>query len=314
MTPKTLSTPRSPRLVTVIVGSDISELRSEPARARETRSRKACISSSSVSSVGVVERGRDEPAAAQRDGDADVDVVARGRPRRRSRRAFSSGTSRSASATALTSSTPWSSRSVTGRRRVLLRRARRARCSCRSSGRGSSAGSRASSGSSPLRSRAHRGAALGRPADGGRGAASERRARAARPGGWRRGLGGFARSRAARPPRRPRAGSARPGPVPATRAEVDAELVRRAAGRRRDRRRAGARSRHGGAGAARGDGAAAGPAARHRRGSRRAVLADHGEHRADRHLRARLDQHLLEHAARRRPRPRRPPCRSRRRR
>ncbi len=38
MTPNTASTPCSPRFVTVIVGSDISELRSEPARARATRS------------------------------------------------------------------------------------------------------------------------------------------------------------------------------------------------------------------------------------------------------------------------------------
>ncbi len=47
MTPNTESTPLSPRLVTVIVGSDISELRSEPARARATRSVRSSISSSS---------------------------------------------------------------------------------------------------------------------------------------------------------------------------------------------------------------------------------------------------------------------------
>ena len=40
MTPKTVSTPCSPRLVTVMVGSESSELRSPPLRARCTRSRK----------------------------------------------------------------------------------------------------------------------------------------------------------------------------------------------------------------------------------------------------------------------------------
>src|SRR5581483_6853717 len=43
------SAPRSPRLVTVIVGSENSELRSCPARARVTRSRNASISSSRFS-------------------------------------------------------------------------------------------------------------------------------------------------------------------------------------------------------------------------------------------------------------------------
>src|SRR3972149_2454348 len=40
MMPKTVSTPCSPRLVPLIVGSDSSELRRPPARARWTRSRK----------------------------------------------------------------------------------------------------------------------------------------------------------------------------------------------------------------------------------------------------------------------------------
>src|SRR3990172_6161227 len=46
---RTVSAPRSPRLVTVIVGSESSELRSDPARARETRSRKPGITSSRLS-------------------------------------------------------------------------------------------------------------------------------------------------------------------------------------------------------------------------------------------------------------------------
>src|SRR6185369_3626488 len=45
--PRTLSTPCSPRLVTVIVASDSSELRRPPPRARWTRSRKAPISAPS---------------------------------------------------------------------------------------------------------------------------------------------------------------------------------------------------------------------------------------------------------------------------
>src|SRR5581483_12072927 len=45
----TVSTPCSPRLATVIVGSDNSELRKLPARARLTRSRNFCINSSSGS-------------------------------------------------------------------------------------------------------------------------------------------------------------------------------------------------------------------------------------------------------------------------
>ena len=40
MTPNTASTPCSPKLVTVIVASAISELRSTPARTRFTKSRK----------------------------------------------------------------------------------------------------------------------------------------------------------------------------------------------------------------------------------------------------------------------------------
>jgi hypothetical protein len=46
MIPNTVSTPRSPRLVTVIVGPDSSELRSAPLRARPTRSRSRAISPS----------------------------------------------------------------------------------------------------------------------------------------------------------------------------------------------------------------------------------------------------------------------------
>lgn len=44
ITPSTLSAPRSPRLVTVTVGSLISELRSPPLRARCTRSRSSAMS------------------------------------------------------------------------------------------------------------------------------------------------------------------------------------------------------------------------------------------------------------------------------
>ena len=48
MTPKTVSTPRSPRLVTVMVGSAISARCRRPARARATRSRSRSMSWSSA--------------------------------------------------------------------------------------------------------------------------------------------------------------------------------------------------------------------------------------------------------------------------
>ena len=73
MMPYSASTPRSPRLETVMVGSEISELRMRPARVRCTRSRMPAISSSSGSSIGVVHRRRRQPAAANGDRDADMD-------------------------------------------------------------------------------------------------------------------------------------------------------------------------------------------------------------------------------------------------
>ena len=98
----------------MIVGSDISELRSEYERARLTRSRKACISWSRLSSSvwWIAGATRPPPRSAM----ATPTLMS---SRRTSSSpchvAFSSGTSRSASATALISSTPCSRRSDTAR-------------------------------------------------------------------------------------------------------------------------------------------------------------------------------------------------------
>src|SRR5271168_3140637 len=80
MTPNTVSTPRSPRLVTVIVGSDISELRNAPLRARVTRSRSRAIRVLERKFVRVANSRRDQAAAADGDRRADMDAGPRLKP------------------------------------------------------------------------------------------------------------------------------------------------------------------------------------------------------------------------------------------
>ena len=56
----------------MIVASVISEPRRRPPRARAVRSRSAAIKLGERQLVGIVDRRRDEAAAAQRDRDAEV--------------------------------------------------------------------------------------------------------------------------------------------------------------------------------------------------------------------------------------------------
>lgn len=79
MIPDTVSTPRSPRLVTVIVGSDSWELRSDPLRARPTiaQPRHQHVERKPVR---IADGRRDEPAAPHGDRRPDVNAGARLEP------------------------------------------------------------------------------------------------------------------------------------------------------------------------------------------------------------------------------------------
>ena len=78
MTPKTLSTPWSPRFVTVIVAvGELGAAQDAGARAAHEVARARASASRGPSASASLQRGRDEAAAAQRDRDAEVDGVRR---------------------------------------------------------------------------------------------------------------------------------------------------------------------------------------------------------------------------------------------
>ena len=114
ITPSTDSAPRSPRLVAVTVGSDSSEPRSRPVRARCTRSRSDCISagSDSVSASWIAGATSPPPRSAIAQPRCTRDD---GRNAPSSTKPLSSGTARGAIAVALASSAAGSSRSAGSR-------------------------------------------------------------------------------------------------------------------------------------------------------------------------------------------------------
>ena len=266
----------------MIVGSEISELRSENARARETRSRKLRISSSRLSAVGVVERRRDEAAAAQEDRDPDVDALApddllalpgRVQLRDLAQRERDRLDQEHAVEEPVLHRAP----------EVLVGEPARSRGSGRSSRSGRRAGSPASSGSSRRRSRAASPPAASSPPRPAPGAAP---AAAARTGAARRRRAAACSTswRWMRPPGPEPRTVARS--TPSSAASVFAEGETQAAARRRRGR------------GSRGPGRARARQAGRRRGRGFAVLADERERRPDRHLCPGLDEQLLDHAAR----------------
>ena len=90
-------TPCSPRFVTVIVGSDISELRKPTGASRgSTRSRRSRISSSRLLRVGVVERRRDRGRRRAARSATPTCTERSGRKRSSTKKPLSSGHSRAA--------------------------------------------------------------------------------------------------------------------------------------------------------------------------------------------------------------------------
>ena len=126
--PWTSSTPWSPRLVTVIVGSDSSELLSVKPRARATRSVSSRISSSRLFASASRIAGATSPPCR-------IEIATPrwmpgpGRNAPFSKKPLSCGCFRSASATAFSSSTASSTRCVTGRPSLRAASQRLARAS-----------------------------------------------------------------------------------------------------------------------------------------------------------------------------------------